>query len=67
MLALVVLASSSLAPLGSLAAHIHRAQQVWAYLERLGDVLEAEPEQQAVESGRVELRGGLEVEGLTFR
>ena len=68
MLALVVLASSSLAPLGSLAAHIHRGQQIWAYLERLGDVLEAAPEEDAVAAeGRVELRGGVEVEGLTFR
>lgn len=67
MLALVVLASSSLAPLGSLAAHIHRAQQIWAYLERLGDVWEAAPEEGTVESGRVELGGALAVEGLTFR
>lgn len=67
MLALVVLASSSLAPLGSLAAHIHRAQQIWAYLERLGDVWETEPEEEIVESGRVELAGALAVEGLTFR
>jgi ATP-binding cassette subfamily B protein len=67
MLALVVLASSSLAPLGSLAAHIHRAQQIWAYLERLGDVWEAESEEESVESGRVELGGALAVEGLTFR
>ena len=67
MLALVVLASSSLAPLGSLAAHIHRAQQIWAYLERLGEVLEAEPEEEIVEAGRVELGGALEVVGLTFR
>lgn len=67
MLALVVLASSSLAPLGSLAAHIHQAQQIWAYLERLGDVLDAAPEEKPIPVGRVELRGGLEVEGLTFR
>ncbi len=67
MLALVVLASSSLAPLGSLAAHIHRAQQIWAYLERLGDVLEAEPEEETIESGRVALGGAMSVDGLTFR
>jgi len=67
MLALVVLASSSLAPLGNLAAHIHRGQQVWAYLERLGDVLDAQPEEQTVEPSAAALQGGLEVEGLTFR
>ncbi len=70
MLALVVLASSSLAPLGSLANYINRAQQIWAYLERLADVWEAEREEPdgaiAGRAGLV-LRGRIEVADLTFR
>ena len=66
MLALVVLAGSSLAPLGNLADHIHQAQQMWAYLERLGDVLDATEEEAHVEPGRVQLDGAIEVEHLTL-
>lgn len=68
MLALVVLAVSTLAPLGNLADHLLRFQQIWAYLERLDDVWTAKPEAEA-ESGRtaVVLRGGLEVADLAFR
>lgn len=68
MLALVVLAVSTLAPLGNLADHLLRFQQIWAYLERLDDVWTAKPEAEAA-SGRtaVVLRGGLEVADLAFR
>ncbi len=66
MLALVVLASSSLAPLGSLAAHIHRGQQIWAYLERLGDVLDADPEEKTLQPGQVRLQGAIQVNNLSF-
>lgn len=45
MLALVTLASAFLAPLGSLVASGQRLQVVRSHLERVADVLEAEPEQ----------------------
>jgi ATP-binding cassette subfamily B protein len=45
MLALVTLASAFLAPLGSLVASGQRLQLVRSHLERVADVLEAEPEQ----------------------
>ena len=71
MLALVVLASSSLAPLGSLVTDFHRAQQIWAYLERLADVLETEPEEPDEQvSGRAEplqLGGRIDVSHVAFR
>ena len=46
MLALVTLASYFLTPLGSLVASGQRLQLVRSHLERVADVLEAEPEQQ---------------------
>jgi ATP-binding cassette, subfamily B, bacterial len=68
MLALVVLASSSLAPLGSLAGYVNQAQQIWAYLERLGDVLTAQPEEEAGDGAApVELCGRIQVEDLCFQ
>ena len=45
MLALVTLASYFLDPLGSLVASGQRLQLVRSHLERVSDVLEAEPEQ----------------------
>ena len=45
MLALVTLASAFLSPLGSLVASGQQLQVVRAHLERVADVLEAEPEQ----------------------
>jgi len=70
MLALVVLASSSLAPLGNLAAHIHRAQQIGAYLARLADVWEVTPEalpHALPDTGvDVPLHGAIEVENVSF-
>lgn len=66
MLALVVLASSALAPLGSLADRISQGQRIWAYLERLGDVLATQPEEEnAGES--VALAGAIAVSHLSFR
>jgi ABC-type bacteriocin/lantibiotic exporter with double-glycine peptidase domain len=65
--------------LGSLAGYINQAQQIWAYLERLGDVLNAKPEEsigQAAgtpprggttgEGTRLGLRGGIRVADLSF-
>ncbi|MBX3000333.1 MAG: peptidase domain-containing ABC transporter [Caldilineaceae bacterium] len=67
MLGLVVLASASLAPLGSLAGYIHQAQQIWAYLERMGDVLESAPEEAEPDQMPLSLTGSIEVSDLCFR
>lgn len=68
MLALIVLATAALAPLGNLAEQFQRAQQIGAYLERLGDVLDTEPEAVAGSAAQaVVLQGGLAVSNLTFR
>lgn len=69
MLALVVLASSSLVPLGSLAHYINQGQQIWAYLERLADVWETAVEETAVDEANqapLILQGGIQVANLTF-
>ncbi len=72
MLGLVVLASSSLVPLGSLAHYINQAQQIWAYLERLADVWdtpaeeEATNEQESAEPEPLTLQGSIQVANLTF-
>lgn len=68
MLALIVLATAALAPLGNLAEQLQRAQQIGAYLERMGDVLDTAPE--AVTGAapqEVVLQGGIGVSNLTFR
>jgi ATP-binding cassette, subfamily B, bacterial len=66
MLGLVVLASASLAPLGSLAGYIHQAQQIWAYLERMGDVLERAPEEVEPDQTPLTLTGSIQVNNLAF-
>ncbi|HSH06003.1 MAG TPA: peptidase domain-containing ABC transporter [Anaerolineae bacterium] len=69
MLGLVVLASSSLAPLGSLAHYINQVQQIWAYLERLADVWDAPTEKGAVTTVKhapLRLQGSIQVSNLTF-
>jgi ATP-binding cassette, subfamily B, bacterial len=65
MLALQALASSVLTPLASLVANAQRLQLVGAHLERLTDVLEAEPE--LVDGEVITLAGGIEVDGVGFR
>ncbi|MBI1299544.1 ATP-binding cassette domain-containing protein [bacterium] len=67
MLALVVLASASLAPLGSVAGYIHQAQQIWAYLARMADVLETDPEESEQDETPLVLAGRIEVSDLSFR
>ena len=67
MLGLVVLASASLAPLGGVAGYIHQAQQIWAYLERMGDVLESAPEEMEPDQTPLSLTGSIEVSDLAFR
>jgi ABC-type bacteriocin/lantibiotic exporter with double-glycine peptidase domain len=63
MLALSALASAALAPLVSLVANVQQLQFAQAHIERIADVLEAAPEQDARTvmpaprlSGRIELR-----------
>lgn len=69
MLALVVLATSTLAPLSNLAGHLRRVQQLWAYLERLDDVWSATPEVTTAETNQaqISLCGGIEVANLAFQ
>ncbi|HEY7124511.1 MAG TPA: peptidase domain-containing ABC transporter [Ktedonobacterales bacterium] len=68
MLALVTLASSFLTPLGSLVASGKQMQLVQAHLERVADVLEAEPEQDllAVKEPPL-LTGHIRLEQVSFR
>ncbi|HEY7125947.1 MAG TPA: cysteine peptidase family C39 domain-containing protein [Ktedonobacterales bacterium] len=68
MLALVTLASSFLAPLGSLVASGQRLQIVRAHLERVADVMEAEPEQDlhAIQEPP-RLTGHIQLENVGFR
>jgi ABC-type bacteriocin/lantibiotic exporter with double-glycine peptidase domain len=68
MLALTAIAGTVLGSLTSLAANGQRLQLVGAYLERLHDVLAAEPEQDpraVVPAPR--LKGRIELEGVSFR
>lgn len=65
MLALQALAASVLTPLASLVANGQRLQLVGAHLERLADVLEAEPEPT---TGLVaEVTGRIELDRVSFR
>jgi ATP-binding cassette subfamily B protein len=68
MLALNALALAFLSPLSSLVLNGHRLQRVRGYLDRLIDVLEAEPEQAPwkVQSAP-RLTGRIEVRGVSFR
>jgi ATP-binding cassette, subfamily B, bacterial len=68
MLAMVALAAGFLGPLTSLVATALQLQLVGSYLDRIGEVLDTPPEQ---DRGAMvlahELRGGVEVEGVSFR
>jgi ABC-type bacteriocin/lantibiotic exporter with double-glycine peptidase domain len=68
MLALNALAASFLAPLASLVASGQQLQLVGAHLDRIADVVEAEPEQdlQATQSAPP-LSGRIEVKHVSFR
>ena len=68
MLALVTLASSFLAPLGSLVASGQRLQVMHSHLERVADVMDAEPEQDihAVQDPP-RLSGHIRLENVSFR
>jgi HlyB family type I secretion system ABC transporter len=68
MLALNTLAISFLTPLASLLSSGQRLQVIGAHLERIADVIEAEPEQQlaAVEPAS-QLTGAIELRNVDFR
>lgn len=68
MLALNALANSFLSPLIALVASGQQLQMVGAHLERISDVLEAEPEQTLPDgAGLRRLGGEIEVSNLSFR
>lgn len=68
MLALQALAASLLAPLGALVMNTQRLQMVSAHLDRLADVMDAEPEQVPGISRSVPtLSGGVTLENVGFR
>ena len=68
MLAVNALAASFLLPVGSLVMSVQRLQLARAHIERIADVMHAEPEQRSVtaaESPR--LSGEIEMRGVSFR
>jgi ATP-binding cassette subfamily B protein len=68
MLALNALAVATLAPLASLVANGQRLQLIAAYLERLGDVWETQPEQQRAQVRPApRLTGRIALEHVSFR
>ena len=68
MLAVNALAASFLTPLATMVSSAQQIQMIGASLERVADVLDAEPEQQARGNLRVEpISGRIEVNNLSFR
>jgi len=68
MLALNVLATAALAPIASLVATTQQLQIAAAHLERIADVLEAQPEQHGRPvRAASELRGRIELDRVSFR
>jgi ABC-type bacteriocin/lantibiotic exporter with double-glycine peptidase domain len=68
MLALNLLAAAVLASLASLVSSVQQLQLVGVYLDRLADVLDAEPEQRAEQARPApRLRGRIELRGVSFR
>ncbi|MBV9211982.1 MAG: peptidase domain-containing ABC transporter [Acidobacteria bacterium] len=68
MLAVNALAAAFLIPLASLVSNGQRLQLIGAHLDRIRDVLEAEPEQDTREAlDAVELKGKIELKGVSFR
>jgi len=68
MLALIALATAFLEPLSSLISNGQRMQLVAAHLERIADVVDADPEQDRREVDDVpRLRGQIELRNVSFR
>jgi len=68
MLALNALANAFLSPLVALASSGQQLQMIGAHLDRISDVLEAEPEPTLSNGeGMYRIKGGVEVRNLSFR
>lgn len=67
MLALAALAGGFLTPLGQLINTALRLQQLSSYLERINDVLETDREQDRDVVQAPHLKGGIELDGVSFR
>ncbi len=68
MLGLIALATAFLGPLSSLISNAQSMQLVAAHLDRMGDVVDAEPEQLARQTyGSPRLRGLIELKNVSFR
>ena len=68
MLAITWMAASVVAPLSALVTNGQRLQLAGAYLQRLADVMESQPEFPEAPPGPARrLRGALEVDDMTFR
>lgn len=68
MLALTALGNAFLSPLVALAASGQQLQMVGAHLDRISDVLEAEPEQTPPDGGgMLRISGQVEIRDLSFR
>lgn len=67
MLALNALAAAFLSPLSSLVSNGQRLQLVGSHLERVADVLEAEPEQVNPEQHAPSISGRVELKNVSFR
>jgi ABC-type bacteriocin/lantibiotic exporter with double-glycine peptidase domain len=67
MLALIALATAFLQPLSSLVSSAQRMQLVSAYLERIADVVDAEPEQDPQTVHTARLSGKIEFRNVSFR
>lgn len=66
-LAMNALAAAFLSPLGMLIANAQQLQTVGAHLERISDILEAEPEASSQNGVQRHLTGRIEVRNVTFQ
>jgi ABC-type bacteriocin/lantibiotic exporter with double-glycine peptidase domain len=68
MLALSALATGFFEPVSNLVATIDKLQLLVSYIDRIEDVMQAEPEQDITKAQRIpELRGRIELEHVSFR
>ena len=67
MLAVNTLAASFLLPVGSLVMSVQKLQLVQAHIERIADVMHAEPEQRSDIGESPRLSGKIEMRGVSFR
>jgi ABC-type bacteriocin/lantibiotic exporter with double-glycine peptidase domain len=66
-LAMNALAAAFLAPLGTLISNAQQLQTVGAHLERISDILDAEPEASAQEGIQLRVSGHIEVKNVSFQ